>query len=394
MSRVVYNTIELDHIHTLEFSQEPQYSGNNDGEEYLYTKFTLKVRATINVDLLPGTQDGVNNMSAALIITSIRHRLAQPRKKLEYWVDEDLLIDSPEPGVDATGLVLPDAKNGPFPKVHGITQVGGKETFIIEWSCVTYVVELDEGEEPPAYSSHRFREVTTIDDCWYTRKTRSGMITVRADLNFNPDSMRFLVAHPIPQGFQRVRSVWTLMEDGISETYEIEDQQMYVLPPAPAVKADGYYRETTTIGAIRFAECSVKLEGTPPVVGVPGSGDRGGLLQAAVDVCLTKLLGANGGFNGHFGGNINGPLLKNALFHEDLFRNKVEVTIRVQLPARAGRWRALPIEAIRFGNVPLPGTPPANNPPNPGFRGSAGILLQKATGWIDPGNPQLPAILP
>lgn len=354
MSRFSYAGVELGYIHTTTIDQEPQYS--DDGMDYLYSKITIGVEAIINSALTPS----LGGESATQTEARIRHLLSLPRKPLEFLVNADSLIT----------VVPPDAKNGPFPKRHSVKRIGGTQSFLVDFQVETYVVECPAGAPPP-YISNRYRETVTVDENFYTKKTRTGKVVVRADVGNNPDGLRTLIAPPIQTGFKRESSEWILQEDGLAMTYTIIDREVYLQPPAPSTKAEGEYTESTTLGAIRFGECRIRLEGAK-------TSDKGALIELAIVIALTKVRGVNGQLIGV--GNQVGSMLQSAAIREHLWENKIEVTIKTMLAASPERKLSLPTKLDRFGSA-IPGV--TNLPPDPGTRGTAGLLLQAAA-FMDP----------
>ena len=367
MSSFSYGSVSLSNILTHGVTQEPVYD-DLSGLDYLYTKITVSIQATFNNALPPFAAGDVN---AAATVARVRHALALPRQTVVLQVN----------GVNLVNISGPDAKNGPIPKHIDVKEIAGSETVLVDFSVECAVVECTSGVNP-AYSSHRYRETVTIDENFYSRKTRSGKIIVRGDKGTNPDTLRNLIVPPIPQGFKRESTEWTIQEDGLAALYTIVDKEVYLQPPSPATKASGHYIESSPQpGGIRYAECRVALEGPKPMSGVTGSGDRGALLSQAILMAVTKVRGPNGFLLGTSATNGTAKL-ESATVREELFDNKVEVVIRVQMLGDTSRLNAVPFNPVRF-NTSLPGSEPGTLPPDPGTRGSAQLLLQ-AVGFIDP----------
>lgn len=380
MSKLIYNDLTLDYIHTHSIAQEPQYSDDLGRNQYLYTKIGIRVRAVVNTALVPGTQAGVDNTSAANTMADVRHRLLQPRKRLQFFVGNNLLVDSaadnPGPTFDL------DARGGPIPRHCTVTRIAGTQNLFVDFAIDTYLVECA-GVDKPDYISHRFRETVSIDENFFTSRTITGRLTVRADVQSDgPDGLRDLIAPKIPLGFKRVVSEWILEESGLSALYRFVDREVYLQPPAPAAKADGDYIESSAgPGTLRHAECRVRLEGGNKVDGIDDSGDKGVLLDRALALALSKVLGAEAAFAGA-GAPHGGVLLKSAAVREALWDNKVEVVIKAAMPGATQRTRQLPMSLTRFGTA-LAGVDAQGTGLDPGLRGSARLLL-RAAALIDP----------
>src|SRR5689334_14931458 len=140
MSRLIYggdpgqpvvtdNAVELSYIRTKAIDDEPQYS--DDGTEYLYTRRVLTVQAVVNSTLLPS----LAGESSTQTMARVKHLLEVPRKQLWFYVGNDILFQSPAVGA------MNDAKWGPFPRHCNITQVGGTQTYIVDYQIETFMIE-------------------------------------------------------------------------------------------------------------------------------------------------------------------------------------------------------------------------------------------------------------
>jgi hypothetical protein len=348
-----YNGISLDYIHTQAVDDEPVWS--DDGIDYLYTRRTLRVAAVVNKNVLPASPVGTEPPAATM--SRIRHLLEVPRQPLLFQVAGVTLIQAPPPG-KAT-----DAKGGPFPKRLTITQIGGSETFLINYVIETYVIECP-GGAAPAYLTHRWRETASIDENFYTTRTRTGRLTVRADILSNADAARGVVVPPIPNGFKRISSEYVLQEDGLALLYTFVDREVYLQPPRPATSASGTYTESTPNGGIRFAECNVQLEGAK-------TSSKPALIQVAILIALTKVRGPAGRLGSNF-------LLKAAAVRESLWENKVEVNVKAMVSVNTDRFT--PGAAFPFSQLAVPpaATDPSGKPSDPAARGTAGLALVAA----------------
>lgn len=374
MSSLSYSGITLDYVRTSSIDHEPVY--DESGTDYLYSKVTLSIHAVVNASLQPAT----GGETATQTMARIRHLLSMPRQHLVFNVGADTLFD----------VSGPDVKNGPQPQRLSITQVGGTQTYLIDYSVTFWVIECPAGGSPPTYISHRWRESVALDECFFSKRTRTGKIVVRADMNTSPESLRGVVAPSLLPGFRRVSSDYTIQEDGLAVQYSFVDQEVYLQPPPPAVKAEGEYIESTANGATRFGEVRVKLYGSKNAPTIPNSGDKGALLQLAILIAMNKL---------QLAGPATDKVLGSGAIKEDMWNNIIEVRFRTMLKALPARVGDAAMDLTRFTTYPT-GSDPQGTPVDPGTRGSAGLVLVaqvlkdpcptpvgSGTNGYDPGSP-------
>jgi hypothetical protein len=361
MSRLVYNNVELSYIRTQAIDFIPKYDDTNT--DYLWTEVSISVEALMSGTALPA----LGGESPTQTMVRVRSQLESPRKRLQFFVGNDTLID--------TGGTGRDVQNGPVPQPCTITQIGGSATFLVSFKILTYIVECTAGGVAPDYQSHRWKETVSIDEDFYTKKTRSGKIYTRSDINANADSLRGLVIPAIDNGFKPISLEVTLQEDGLALMYSWVEQEIYLQPPGPATKAEGEYIESTSSphGGIRFSECRVKLSGHK-------SADKGALLLQAILIATTAVSPDQPMSTA---GNLNaGPMLTAAAVRTSLYENKVEVNIKAQITSTPARKQGVPMDVKRFTFIPK-GSEPGTLPPDPGIRGTAGLALFAAT-FSDP----------
>jgi hypothetical protein len=189
---------------------------------------------------------------------AIRHRLETPRGKL--WVFDGPGMESGTPAAGTPGAPGPtsrvmlesplpravcDCKNGPIPKVLDIaTALGDAATFIVDFSCETYINEGPLNAITPAGAllSNRFKQRQTVDESGYMQITTEGTAIYRTDgvyLNPNsPDADRPVLFMPIPQGFTRVIDYVIGKEDVTGVDYSYTDTQVPVnFTAGPYVRA-------------------------------------------------------------------------------------------------------------------------------------------------------------
>jgi hypothetical protein len=352
MSRFLYNGIELPYVHTRQINYAAIYN-DLDSMEYLYTEVTIEIEAVLSSDFYAAS-------SPARQMAAIYHDLMQPRKPLLFVVGPDTMIESPAVGA------LVDLKNGPFPRECVIKQIGGSKTFMISYRIQTYIDQCDAGGTPPNFISNRWRSTQTINENFYSTWSTSGKIICRADMGINPDSLRGIVAPPIPPGFKRVNSEYTLQEDGLALAYSFQDQEVFLQAPAPATKASGEYSESFMKQSQRSCECRVKLE-------APKVATKSDLVALAILICLTRIGGQNRTLRGKLNPTGN-TILFAGVIRESIWENSVEVTIQANINQVPFKTQNISGDLSRFGGE-VPGSPVGAPPPDPGTRGTAALQL-------------------
>lgn len=352
MSRLIYNGVELSYIRTQSVEFSPKY--DDTGVDYLWTEVNLSVEAVFNTLLLPANP----GETPAQTMVRVRGLLESPRKQLQFFVGNDLLVNS------AGGR---DVANGPLPAPVSITQIGGSASFLVTYKITTFIAECPAGQAPPDYQSHRWKETVKIDENFYTRKIRTGKVHTRSDINSNADALRGLIIPAIDTGFKVTEIEVTLQEDGLALMYSWTEQEVFLQPPNPSSKAEGDYIESTSTpgGAVRFAESRIKLEG-------PKTADKGQLLAQAILIALTTIspdepIATSSNLNGN-------AFLRSASVKTNLYENKVEVSLKCMIKSSKDMTKDFPMNLKRF-SFPPAGSAPGTPPPDPGDRGSAGLQL-------------------
>lgn len=357
MSRFIYNGVELGYIRTKTIDHQPEY--DDTGVDYLWTRVTFEIEAVMNALVTPS--QGANNTPAQQIAT-IRSLLETPRKRLQFIVGSDTVID--------TGASGRDSKSGPLPEPCTIHHIGGESTFLVSFRISTWINECPSLGLTPQYQSHRWKEVARIDGkTFLTKKTRIGKVYTRSDINANADALRGVTIPPLDNGFVLENEEFTLQEDGLALMYSWEEQEQYLMPPAPSTRGDGDYIESTTTpgGAVRFGECRVRLFGSKAT-------DNGALLTQAIIICLNKI--SPNGQIASFANAGAGPLLVSAAVRQPLYDNQIEVTMKVKLNSitSPARTKQVGMDLGNFAAVPK-GSEPGTLPPDPGTRGTANLQL-------------------
>jgi len=197
-----------------------------------------------------GTQD---------IHKAIRYRLSIPRGKLYIFWGTGMEGGSPPageltpPSTQLARLFLEsptpeqrcDCKNGPFPRLLGISQAyGDAQTLEVDWAVETFVNEaaLNNVRTPGALLSNRFAQTHEVLEDGYTVITTEGVAIYRTDSVYSnphsPDEDRPFLFMPIPQGFTRHILYVRGRDDVTGVEYAFQDKQQSVnFVAGPFVKA-------------------------------------------------------------------------------------------------------------------------------------------------------------
>lgn len=361
--------------------------GNTD---FHVTKFDIQVQAVLNAaylaELVPDVVATAGNEgftgSAADIMNMIRKRLLVPRRVLSFQFNGIELIPR------ITGLRgYVDAQNGPKPQFCSITPVTN-ETFLLQYHIIAHYWEcpsIDPDEDPLVANRasgpvlfNRWTERVEIDDKNYSKRTREGKFMIRSD---NPQGLTVdrlraeMVSVGVPQGFLRESSEYAVTPDGLALEYRVVDQEVFILPPAPAFKAEGEYIETSTrFDAKRHGEVRVHLVGDKKA-------DKAKLLEKAVQIGASKLYTRN------FANNTFLGVLEYATFKIELYENDVEIRFRALLNPdsdNSGRGRIQELWGFRLDKIAeTPLSTAGTIAPAYTLRGNVPLLLQAAA-YYDP----------
>lgn len=252
MSVLRYNGISLPFILTDTHEMKPEWTP--DHADYLGTTITIGVTSTLSAAtsgvLLAGETLGDAQ-------GRIRHMLEQPRKELYYSNDGEVYH------ITQTGAHR-DVRNGPHPEVLSVVRTVGDETLIVQFR-VQFTVHQCHGKSEASlapFLSHRYENTVEIDEDHRTTRVRTGTIEIPGGWNLDPDAFRFVAACPIPLGFRRLNSRYTVRSDGLALLYEFRDQEDFCLPPNGATRFEPIVRFTSAMpGAIFFCDVTVKLAG-------------------------------------------------------------------------------------------------------------------------------------
>lgn len=295
---ITYDGISLPYSENTKFEQEVVYDDFSQTDA-VATKFTVHTQFLVNKNFLrmmdPDTWENSQNVdySAADMVNALGYRLRRPRRSLSLKFNGVEMVPDPE----GPGTV--DAMNGPKPLYFRFVQLTS-ETFICEYGIEAVYVDTrritgnDNVTELTKSSNagggvlyNRWEETVTIDECQYSKRTRTGKMTLRSDnpKGLTPDKLRreFCIVS-VPDGFVRDSSEFRQSPDGLSIDYTIVDREVFRLPPTGSYKAEGLYRESGKgfNSALRYAECQVRLYGTR-------LSDQAVLLLTAIRIVSTKL---------------------------------------------------------------------------------------------------------
>lgn len=308
MSLLVYNNVRLDLVKLHGWHREAIYNGN----QYLYTRNTISVLASLN-PALSNYSRGIQEPAATSIVPpfatgpalntqtpaakpattpynnqsgnfgtnivqvpnlgmvtdeSIKHALLQPRQQLIYGLLGYPIVFCPWPGY------VTDATGGPLPLKCDVISMQGGKTFIIE-----YIIQFDINEcprytdKPGPLQSHTWSMSHSIDpDCFcvrtitgravflrdvvekYALQAAAGAIgggVVPGAITQFPDQFREALLHPIPTNFKREKVEVSLQPDGVTLDYVIVDRELALNINIPNVtRVEGSHTITTSWGGM------------------------------------------------------------------------------------------------------------------------------------------------
>lgn len=382
MSKLTYNGLvfDSDGWQTLGFNQEAIYDESNTDLECV--KITIAGHCVLSqcpgrAPFLPGAVG--DPAATALAKTRLTSAFMKPQQSISFTVNGTEMMPSSS---------TIDARNGPRPLRCNVISIT-EGAFLCDVAIESHWVETSpagsDGDgnqlknEVGQILSHRWSETAKIDLNFYTTKTRTGKIVV-SSAAYNSkkgiflDKLReTLITTSIEPGFVRLDSQYTVHPNGLEMRYSIVDQERFRLPPAPASDAEGDYTITTqmTNGPGRFVTCRIKLTGPKKVQSNPGI-----LMKAALGIALNQCRKAGGFF----------PTKVD--FHEQLYRNEVEVMVAGRLNQQKrnrSEKKTLNLEAglKNIGMAPLGSERGLARSPDPGTRGTANLLL-RAAAFHDP----------
>lgn len=395
---IIYDGIALPYPLTTRFDQQTVYDDSKT--DWMCTKFDIQIQAVLNIKYMDTiapefANAATNPNNAGAIMRAIRTRLLRPRRSLSYMVNDEEMIP---PSTAGEGTV--DAMNGPQPQSCSITLMTNV-TFLITYHIIAHYwenVDIDPDTLEAIYDtgnnvlSNRWEESIVYNDVMAATRYRHGKYVIRSDNadGFTVDGLRPQMAVVgVPAGFVRIQSEYKIDPGGLIMQYSIADKQVFKMPPQPAYKAQGTYTETTTkMGAIKFGEVHLRLEGCPN----SDICSQDTLLEVAMAIAGLKL--QIRGFTQISSNSLPGPgvtqvpitrfrLLHFASVTVGMFENVVEVRARCQFNAQNGRTQGFDGFNNKDGTLTETPLSSLEFPPQYFMRGTDNILLQAAK-YYDP----------
>lgn len=310
MSTLFYNGISLRIVKTDSYERTPVY----DGFSYLYTRHRLRVQAVYNPQATSATLAEGNALEAgggpalraggpgaapnvggpgpagrvpvqepghnpALTDVALRHYLSQPRKELLYTAagedplggaavlrdggrgEQLVVLRSPLPRTDGAAFTYDcDATGGPFPTVHGVSQVSGSRTFRVWFSVETCLNESSlYVTTPPLLVSQQWSVRDVLDEDYYCTRIIRGTAVLRRDLleqqSLKADDFRAVVPnHPVATNSRRTHVDWWVKDDGCTLEYELHDKEQASLPTYYSVSRIEAFAEVGRDGGASAAD--------------------------------------------------------------------------------------------------------------------------------------------
>lgn len=345
---------------------------DSSGLQYRHTLFSLSVTAYITPSANPAI---FGESNAAGVMARIRGCLMRPRQQLTWTVGGVTYLSSPAPNASC------DAAYGPIPKHCDVVEVIGSGCFMCTFNIETALYECcsSTANTPgdttgiPAWTTHTFSESFTIDGKFLTHRTRSGTLTVRADAGVSPDAFRTVVIAPVPRGFKRTSSRYTIQEDQLAMSYEFIDEEVYKVAPPPALTFSGERRASSNnTGTLWTQEVRIRVQGAKTT-------PKAQLIQAA----YTMAVGAVSPINNFQAQNSKGRLLSGSIA-DGLDDNWVEIVLRsINLKLSQSFYGLNPAGGFQVDLDHYPGEDATQTAPDPGTL-ATGLLIALAPVLDDP----------
>lgn len=389
MALVSYNGIRLPYPLHSQFRSQSVY--DESGTDRTYTQIYANVQCLINTDMISVISDELSSTADIIqIMRVVRFKLMQQRKALSVMIGSRDLVPN------AAGVVgTVDAKNGPQVKNVTINQLTDK-SFIVNFEVEGNYwenyrsqsgAELGVNRKGNTVISNRWSDSQEIDAGKYTRRVREGKVVIRSDNaeGLTADQIRSdFAVFGITDGFVRKRASYRVHPDGLSMTYTLEDQEVWLMPPPPAYEANGYYTESTTLnGGLRWGEVQLTLKGAKDV-------PKAELIRVALVTMMQKLQFANSVVNR--GADQNGKLrirmnplgiLSSSYIRTSLWENDVTVSARFMFDPN-GRQSIEGVGTVDTRTIALPPqTSIGVSRPSFTDRGTCGLVLRAAI-YFDP----------
>lgn len=383
---LTYNGIRLPYAQVNRFDKVAQADPSNTDRTLM--RYDIEVLVTLTHDYMAavlGSEEDADAMpyfDSGACQVRIYELLMRRRKALSVVINGFDMIPSFE------GAPPIDAANGPVPQYCRITRLDSK-TCMMLYGIVAHYYEILDAEtlgnqgSPSPVIYNRWRETVEIDDCDGVTRTREGALRIRSDnaQTVTPDMLRAECAClSIPDKFLRTGRTYSLSEDGLGLKYRVTDAEQHKMPPAPAFRADGHYRETAlgAGGANRFAQCHTRLWGSNQV-------SQARLMDTAIAVCVSKMRLIGAPLSGDLQQGQGRGILVQAVFECNHYRNVVDVVLVAKIPVDETRVLGIAGLTKAMTGVPLSdgvSDPATNRPPYRAY-GTGSILLQAAC-YFDP----------
>lgn len=258
---ITYNGIALTAQNTMTQVMGPVKDPS--GSDQMMTKILIKVRAIINMNLLPAiAADNTFQQDVAGTIARIRHYLTQPRCPLYY-------DNHSPPGTTGLGpafINLPSGRDdagGPWPDANAFEIAYLTErTCEVFWACVVHLRDCG-ATVPTEPLSLRWEDSISYDETWKATYRRQGVCIISSLQANNIDWFRRnKLSVPVCAGFKRVQSQYAISKDGLRCDFSFTDEQLRFAPPYPGVKLEIVQSESGPLhGGMGKGAIQVKMVG-------------------------------------------------------------------------------------------------------------------------------------
>jgi hypothetical protein len=238
MAKLEYNGILLENVRTLDYSVEPDMDPSgmdfecvkvNVTVEGLWQDWALATNTPpyqLNAGGVPAPPDpkvwGQKGDRLGISIYTIREFLEAPRRRLRYWIGNDLVLISPQLRGDGS-YYLTDVKGGPFPHRTNMVKIVGDRTAWVRFGVETYVSKC-----PHYLLSNRWSVHSSVDQHGFTSLTYHGRASFRKDFmidrNLQPDDWRQYIILPCDAMMKRVGVDVTVNREGTEVEYVVHDR--------------------------------------------------------------------------------------------------------------------------------------------------------------------------
>lgn len=228
------------------------------------------------------------------MLTRVRHYLTQPRGALYYD-----LTSLPGQQGNSPIINIPSGRDdgtGPWPDAKGFQiKYTTQDTLLVNWSCTVKLRDCGNPNVATAPLSLRWVDSIAWGADWRATYTRNGTLILSSLSNQNADwYRRNKLAPPIPFGFRRTSSKYTVSSDFLRCDFSMTDEQIRFGPPADGVTMNIVQSESAPIGPIRKGSVSVSIGGIQNSTPVDLSRWALIIMSARVQAAGPLVAGANG----------------------------------------------------------------------------------------------------